>query len=62
MKTAPSQHSLTSFDRIAHARGPSTLAIGAMLIAVWAGGHGALYGAYRTAPDHPTETVVAQAR
>jgi hypothetical protein len=58
MKT--SQTSLKSFEQIARERGLSILAVGGLLLGVWLGGHGALYGAYRvTGADAPT--VVAQA-
>jgi hypothetical protein len=61
MNTAKVQTSLKSFERIARARGLSSLLIGGLLVAFWAGGHGALYSAYRITETHAPATVVAQA-
>ncbi len=55
-----SQSSLKSFEQIARTRGLGTLAVGGLLVAIWLGGHGALYGAYRVTSSH-APTVVAEA-
>jgi len=62
MNTANVQTSLKSFERIARARGLSSLLIGGLLVAFWAGGHGALYSAYRITETHAPVTVVAQSQ
>ena len=59
MKTSNSA-SLKSFEQIARTRGLGSLLIGALLLAFWVGGHGALYSAYRTTETHEPATVVAQ--
>ena len=53
--------SLKSFEQIARTRGLGTLAIGGLLIAIWLGGHGALYSAYRITSTH-APAVVAEAQ
>lgn len=58
MKT--SQTSLKSFEQIARSRGLGTLAVGGLLIAIWLGGHGALYSAYRVTRSH-AQVVDAEA-
>lgn len=55
MKTQ--QTSLKSFEQIARSRGVGTLVAGAVLIAVWLGGHGALYSAYRITSAHSPSLV-----
>jgi hypothetical protein len=62
MKTANVQTSLKSFEQIARTRGLGSLLIGGLLIAFWAGGHGALYSAYRITETHAPATMVAQAQ
>jgi hypothetical protein len=62
MNTAKVQTSLKSFERIARARGLSSLLIGGLLVAFWAGGHGALYSAYRITETHAPATMVAEAQ
>ena len=46
---SPSKFSLVSFERIASAEGHGILLVGALLLALWLGGHSALYRAYRFA-------------
>jgi len=61
MKTSEtSQTSLKSFERIARARGLGSLAVGGLIVAIWLGGHGALYSAYRVPSTH-APAVVAEA-
>jgi len=55
-----SQTSLKSFERIARRRGLGSLLVGGLIVALWAGGHGALYSAYRVTSTH-APTVVAEA-
>jgi len=62
MKTANTQSSLKSFEQIARSRGLGSLLIGGLLVAFWAGGHGALYSAYRITETHAPATMVAQAQ
>lgn len=45
--------SLKSLEHIARARGRGIVFVGCLLVALWAGGHGALYGAYRVTAAHP---------
>ncbi|RPH70153.1 MAG: hypothetical protein EHM78_12535 [Myxococcaceae bacterium] len=59
--TTSNSISLESFEQIARTRGLGSLLIGALLLAFWVGGHGALYNAYRTTETHAPATVVAQA-
>jgi hypothetical protein len=61
MQTSIGQSPLKSFEQIARTRGLSSLVIGGLLLAFWAGGHGAVYGAYRLTETHAPATVVAQA-
>jgi len=50
-----SKSPLVSFERIARAEGHGILLVGAILLAIWLGGHSALYHAYRFAdPVHAT--------
>ena len=60
MKTTNAQTSLKSFEQIARSRGVGSLLIGGLLVAFWAGGHGALYSAYRITETHAPATMVAQ--
>lgn len=62
MKTADAQTSLKSFEQIARRRGLGSLLVGGLLVAFWAGGHGALYSAYRITETHAPATMVAQAQ
>jgi hypothetical protein len=62
MKTEIAQSSLKSFEQIARTRGLGSLLIGGLLVAFWAGGHGALYSAYRITETHAPATVVAQSQ
>ena len=62
MKTTNSQASLKSFEQIARTNGLGSLVIGGLLVAFWVGGHGALYGAYRTTATHAPATLVADAK
>jgi hypothetical protein len=61
MKTSSSQTPLESFERIARTRARSSLVIGALLVLVWVGGHGAVYSAYRITETHAPATFVAHA-
>jgi len=45
---SPSKFPLVSFERIARAEGHGILLVGAILLALWLGGHSALYHAYRS--------------
>jgi hypothetical protein len=56
MKT---ETSLKSFEQIARSRGVGSLLIGGLLVVLWVGGHGALYGAYRVASAN-TPAAVSQ--
>ena len=50
-----SKSPLVSFERLARAEGHGILLVGAILLALWLGGHTALYRAYRFAdPVHAT--------
>ena len=62
MKTTDAETSLKSFERIARRRGLGSLLIGGLLVAFWAGGHGALYSAYRITETHAPATMVAEAQ
>lgn len=62
MKTTDAETSLKSFERIARRRGLGSLVIGGLLVAFWAGGHGALYSAYRITETHAPATMVAEAQ
>ena len=62
MKTSSSQTPLESFERIARTRARSSLVIGALLVVVWVGGHGAVYSAYRITETHAPATLVTQAK
>jgi hypothetical protein len=62
MKTTNAETSLKSFERIARRRGLGSLLIGGLLVAFWAGGHGALYSAYRITETHAPATMVAEAQ
>jgi hypothetical protein len=56
------QTSLKSFEQIARTSGLGSLLLGGfLLVAVWLGGHGALYGAYRITQTHAAPTLVAEA-
>lgn len=44
-----SKSPLLSFERISRAEGHGILVVGAMLLALWLGGHSALYHAYHSA-------------
>lgn len=46
---AQSKSPLVSLERIAHAQGHGIFLVGAILLALWLGGHTALYQAYRSA-------------
>jgi hypothetical protein len=61
MKTSSSQTPLESFEQIARTRGRSSLVIGVLLVAVWVGGHGAVFSAYRITETHAPAAVVTQA-
>jgi hypothetical protein len=61
MKKSSSQTPLESFEQIARTRGRSSLVIGALLVAFWVGGHGAVYSAYRITETHAPAAVVTQA-
>ena len=60
MKTSIGPTSLKSFEQIARTRGLGTLAVGGVLVAIWLGGHGALYNAYRITETH-APALVAEA-
>lgn len=45
-----SKSPLLSFERLSRAEGHGILLVGAVLLALWLGGHSALYHAYRFAP------------
>ena len=60
MNASIAQSSLKSFEQIARTRGLGSLLIGGLLIAIWLGGHGALYSAYRITETH-APTLVAEA-
>ena len=55
-----SETSLKSFEQIARRRGIGSLLVGGLIVALWAGGHGALYSAYRVTSTH-APAVVAEA-
>ena len=61
MKTSSSPTPLESFEQIARTRGRSSLVIGVLLVALWVGGHGAVYSAYRITETHAPAAVVTQA-
>lgn len=52
-----SQASLKSFEQIARSRALGPLAVGGLIIAIWLGGHGALYSAYRITSAHAAAVV-----
>jgi len=53
-----SKSPLVSFERIARAEGHGLFLVGAILLALWLGGHSALYRAYRSAdPVRAAELV-----
>ena len=55
---SPNKFSLVSFERIARAEGHGIVLVGAILLALWLGGHSALYHAYRFAD--PVRAAVVQ--
>jgi len=50
---------LVSFERIARAEGHGIVLVGAILLALWLGGHSALYHAYRFADPVPATAFQA---
>jgi len=46
---SPSKSPLASLERISRAEGHGIMLVGAILLALWLGGHTALYHAYRFA-------------
>jgi hypothetical protein len=50
---------LRSFEHIARARGRGTFVVGCLLVGLWFGGHGALYGAFRVTEAKAAEKIAA---